>query len=661
MPLQPLRRTIHPQTRVLDAQTGLVEYVASDETLDSYNEIVKASGARFDRFEKNAPFVDSHNYESIDCLLGQVVDFRVTGRRVVETVQWAIDVPTNLLAQKGFQMTAAGYLKAVSIGFMPVSYVTKWDSNPTAFQEALKDMNVAAGTDVRTIYLEWSQMELSACVVGANPNAVAQIEKAYQAGILDDSDIKQFSALSRDFARAFERRNHQRRAYSFPAGKKSGLELLAAIGENPTTQPQSTMNKNDFSTEFDRLTGTTKGALESIELARRNGSPRELERIMRRAFAAVAQEKQASHGDPIARYFEENPERRLFWNGIARRLSGTLRAGTPEYKAVESAFGGKTGLEEIAAQSSQARAVSGINLQDNFGAGMLLAIPVADEVYDLLLNYGAYKYLGLRRMVGQYTSYAQATGWPTAVFITPTYQGTTTIPADTTLAGRGIVPAANSIASLITVSREWLGDEKVDLSEVLFSKFVQGTAQRIDYGCFQGNGANDPANGMTTGIFFDPAIGTVNSAIGAGTIAGLTRPDFINVLGAVNAAALQRMDQQPPRWYINPAFIPLLLGLWDGQAHNYLLKTPAETGGEWLLVGFPVTWATAAPANNAVGTKALAFGNPDAYLVALHEDFEISPSEEGPTFANNQTNFRSIGRGKSMTRDASGLVTLTLR
>lgn len=658
-----LRRTIHPETRVIDAQTGLMEYVASDESLDSYNEIVKASGAQFSRFQKNAPFVDSHNYESIDCLLGKVVDFRVDGRRVVETVQWAIDVPSNLLAQKGFQMTAAGYLKAVSIGFIPISYVTRWDSDQAAFQEALEEINVPAGTDVRTIYLEWDQMELSACVVGANPNAVAQIEKAYQAGILDDADIEHFSTVSRDFARAFEQRRHQPRAYSFPAGKKasSGLDLLAAIGENYTNQPQSPMNKKDFSTEFDRLTGTTKSEFEGIEFARRNGSTSELERILRRAFAAVAQEKQASYGDPIARYFEQNPQRRLFWNGIARRIAGNLKIGTPEHKAVESAFGGTTNLEEMDARLRKVRAVSGINLQDTFGAGMLLSIPVADEVYDLLLSYGAYKYLGLRRMVGQYTQYPQATGWPTAVFITPTSQGTTTIPADTTLTGRSVATAANTIAALITVSREWLADEKVDLSEVLFSKFIQGTAQRIDYGCFQGNGQNDQTNGLTMGIFFDPAFATVNSVVGAGTVAGLTRPDFLNVVGAVNAAALQRMDEQPPRWYINPTFIPLLLQLWDGQAHNYLLKTPAETGGEWLLVGFPVTWATGAPANNAVGTKALAFGNPDAYLVALHEDFEISPSESGATFANNQTNFRSIGRGRSMTRDGSGMVTLTLR
>jgi hypothetical protein len=134
--------------------------------------------------------VDSHNYESIDCLLGKVVDYSVQGKNLVETVQWAIDVPSNDLAQKGFQMTAAGNLKAVSVGFMPTKYVSKWDSNPTQFEEQCDALDLSAKDNVRVIYLEQEQIELSACVIGANPDAVA---RAYKAGILDDSFLEKIS------------------------------------------------------------------------------------------------------------------------------------------------------------------------------------------------------------------------------------------------------------------------------------------------------------------------------------------------------------------------------------------------------------------------------------------------------------------------------------
>ena len=74
---------------------------------------------------------------------------------------------------------------------MPTACATKWDSNPTPFQDALKDMNLPAGTDVTCVYLAWLQLELSACVIGANRNAVA---KAYKAGVVDDTFLDLISA-----------------------------------------------------------------------------------------------------------------------------------------------------------------------------------------------------------------------------------------------------------------------------------------------------------------------------------------------------------------------------------------------------------------------------------------------------------------------------------
>ncbi|HEX3720639.1 MAG TPA: hypothetical protein VH595_22035 [Verrucomicrobiae bacterium] len=218
-----LRREIHPQIKIIDAAAGVVEYVATDESLDCYNEVVMASGARFDRFQNNAPFVDSHQYDSIDCLLGRVVDCAVNGRRVVETVKWAIDVPSNLLAQKGFAMTQAGYLKAISIGFMPEKVVSRWDGNQDGFEDAMSQLDLGDNLDDNTlaesinrIYTQWQQTELSACLIGANPKAVA-MEKAYKDGILDDEDLNRWPSLRRAIESA---QTDPHRRYSFAIGKK---------------------------------------------------------------------------------------------------------------------------------------------------------------------------------------------------------------------------------------------------------------------------------------------------------------------------------------------------------------------------------------------------------------------------------------------------------
>lgn len=643
--MKTLRRTIHPQVRVLDTKAGLVEYIASDESLDSYNEIVRADGARFDRFQKNAPFVDSHNYESIDCLIGQVVECRVSNRRVIETVKWAIDVPSNVLAQKGFEMTAAGYLKAVSIGFMPVRYVAKWDNNPTAFQDAIKELNgVDAAADVNTIYLEWQQMELSACVIGANANAVAQIEKAWRAGLLNDSDISEFSKISRDFARAFEQRHQSARTYSFAAAEQPAvLEMIEALGGKKSTHqpPQKNMSKPEFLKNFDRLTTGTKTAFENLELTRRNGSEAELQTAVLRSSRALADEQRLA-GDPVDRYFAANPEQRYFWNAVARKVGGAgLEAGSIEEKVFKAL---SPGLEP----------------GDGVGFGTL-PVPVSEEIFDLLLIYGAFKDLGVSPMPGAFTKFVVVNGLPTVLVYPTDKQGYITTPVDNTLSGLnlggpGAAQACNTFIGLIEASRELLNDSRVDLAGLIFRLFFQAIAGAIDYCAFQGNGNGDLTNAYQTGIFLDANIKSNQvKLVGQTKLAMLARNDFINTIGVVNSAALQR----PCRWYINPKFIPALLTLKDGDGASWLLKTPADTGNEWHLVGFPVTWAAAAPGIEAANAKVAAFGEPNSYCVGIRQLFELM-SSEGVKFAGNIRQIRALARGKCITRDATGFATLQL-
>ncbi|MEO5712997.1 MAG: hypothetical protein ABIT37_05875 [Luteolibacter sp.] len=180
-----LRRQFTVTQRILSEADGTVEYVASDNTIDSYDEIVLASGWRFDLFEKNSPFVDSHNYWTIRDLLGRVDSGRVEGNALIERVTWAKNIPENALAVLGWKMTVGGFLKAVSVGFRSIKSVRNgadgWNAAVTA---AGLDLSRAAG--VRRIFLEHQQLELSACILGANPNAVA---KAHKEGCIRDADL----------------------------------------------------------------------------------------------------------------------------------------------------------------------------------------------------------------------------------------------------------------------------------------------------------------------------------------------------------------------------------------------------------------------------------------------------------------------------------------
>lgn len=188
-----VRREIAVETRVLDPQSGRVEYIASDESMDSYREVIRIKGWRFSRFAKNAPFLNNHRANSIEDVLGRVVSHRIEGGKLIETVQWAIDVPANTLARIGWDMTRAGYLRAVSVGFEPVRVVSRWDSDPREFNAQATELKLDP-KELRAVYLEQEQVELSAVVVGANPNAVIQMARAYKDGVLNDADLQTLSA-----------------------------------------------------------------------------------------------------------------------------------------------------------------------------------------------------------------------------------------------------------------------------------------------------------------------------------------------------------------------------------------------------------------------------------------------------------------------------------
>jgi len=187
-----LIRSLNVTPKILNDEEGTVEFVASDETLDCYGEIIRASGWRFTQFAKNAPFVDSHDYSSITKLLGQVTSFRVEKGALVETVRYSREPGT--LAEWAYKMVRDGFLRAVSVGFYPVRMASKYDRDTTGFAAQITELKLDAPTTAKlnAVYLEQEQIELSQCVIGANPNALA---RAYKAGCLSEADIDQFSAL----------------------------------------------------------------------------------------------------------------------------------------------------------------------------------------------------------------------------------------------------------------------------------------------------------------------------------------------------------------------------------------------------------------------------------------------------------------------------------
>lgn len=195
--MNPIRRIIHTDVRVLDEKVGRVRYLASAESVDSYNEVVRVRGWKFDLMRGKMPLVNSHRYDSIEDELGSLVAWQLTRQGLVVEAEWAINVQENRLAQLGFKMIQAGHGGRCSVGFMPEKVIYPSDAT---YQQHLAELKLGGKTP-RAIYDGQQLMELSAVVLGANYDAVAL---SYKSGALNDSDLDFLSGehAKRETARA---------------------------------------------------------------------------------------------------------------------------------------------------------------------------------------------------------------------------------------------------------------------------------------------------------------------------------------------------------------------------------------------------------------------------------------------------------------------------
>jgi len=227
-----INRTLTPEVRILDAKAGTAEFIASDQTLDHYREVILAKGWKFDYFRKNSPFVDSHDYSTIEKMLGRVESFRIEGNALIEVVRYAIDEPACKLAALAFGLVEKGYLKAVSVGFIPTSAAYRW-ADQKDWNDAVKEAGLDAETaaNCNGIFLEQQQIELSQCIIGANPNAIARAyadkalneEQIAQLGFGDTESFDFLQTASRAWDKADEVaksiiRLEMRRCYQFAKG-----------------------------------------------------------------------------------------------------------------------------------------------------------------------------------------------------------------------------------------------------------------------------------------------------------------------------------------------------------------------------------------------------------------------------------------------------------
>ncbi|MRR38067.1 hypothetical protein EG829_26145 [bacterium] len=140
------------------ANAPCLDFICSTGDLDRYGEIIEPTGWRLDDYRRNPVFQNAHRYGDVSHTIGRALITEVrdigNGRKgLFQRIQFAVDV--NPVAKIAYGLYRDGFLRAVSVGFIPL----RWEEG-----------NERSG--FRRRYIEQELLEVSAVAVPANREAL---------------------------------------------------------------------------------------------------------------------------------------------------------------------------------------------------------------------------------------------------------------------------------------------------------------------------------------------------------------------------------------------------------------------------------------------------------------------------------------------------------
>jgi HK97 family phage prohead protease len=134
--------------------TGAVlDFVASDATCDRYQEVIEPSGWELANYRRNPVFLNAHEGGDVGAVIGRALWTKVVHGKLVQRIEFAVNA--NPLAKVAYDLYTGGFLRAVSVGFIPLLWEDGKPEDPW-----------------RRRYLKQELVEVSAVGVPANPNAL---------------------------------------------------------------------------------------------------------------------------------------------------------------------------------------------------------------------------------------------------------------------------------------------------------------------------------------------------------------------------------------------------------------------------------------------------------------------------------------------------------
>lgn len=144
-------------------------FQASAYVIDTKGTMVRQSGIKMNRFQRNPVILKSHDH---DMIVGRAAEYGFN-----EVGLWfSPEYSSTALAQDCKKQVEEGILRACSIGGRILRAFWTWDTEeekPTEFSELTDDeKNLLAAGKIVGVILEIELWEISLCAVGANPEAL---------------------------------------------------------------------------------------------------------------------------------------------------------------------------------------------------------------------------------------------------------------------------------------------------------------------------------------------------------------------------------------------------------------------------------------------------------------------------------------------------------
>ena len=273
-PKAPLCRQLHAKASVpVELPGPVIDFRSSDETLDRYKERITVAGWRLENYRKNPVVQNAHSYCSLSDTIGKslITEIRGTpdssgserglqsagtpdssGPYLFQRIMFAVE--ENPMAKVAYGLYKGGFLSAVSVGFIPIS----WE-------------NGSQEKGYRRKYLQQELLEVSAVSIPANPNALTL---ALKAGALEKSDLKELFDLLRHFCAEAETTQHAPRTTQHEPP-----------GPAPITHHASSITSPFSNSQADRVPDTSAlgSAIDEARLLHLTKQMNEIRAILKRA------------------------------------------------------------------------------------------------------------------------------------------------------------------------------------------------------------------------------------------------------------------------------------------------------------------------------------------------------------------------------------------